>query len=270
MFATANEHCFDERYFELFLSFDAVLDVFSYQPVILGYDIPREKFELYRKYMAQIFGKLMHCKRFTQLRVPTAANAEESGLESQDYIDRMNAAYDIDYDALQDACADKIASLHNKKQVSVHTGADCVLHFDLSGRDWHIDAGDGDLPCGEVYIAPLEQKTRGRVYYETLFIEGRGVFERVTLTIEDGIVAAADNADVSAYFATLTAAQKTVCELGIGMNPGVKSLCGYTVLDEKMIGSFHIAIGANNMFGGENKADMHVDFVGRGEICWKK
>lgn len=50
------------------------------------------------------------------------------------------------------------------------------------------------------------------------------------------------------------------------MNPNVTDLCGYTVLDEKMAGTFHIAVGANNMFGGENKASDHVDFVGCGKV----
>lgn len=59
---------------------------------------------------------------------------------------------------------------------------------------------------------------------------------------------------------------RIVCELGLGMNPNVTDLCGYTLLDEKMAGTFHIAVGANNMFGGENEATDHVDFVGRGEV----
>lgn len=43
-------------------------------------------------------------------------------------------------------------------------------------------------------------------------------------------------------------------------------LCGYTLLDEKMARTFHIAVGANTMFGGENRATDHGDFVGRGEV----
>lgn len=35
IFSTAKESCFDDRYFELFSKFDAVLDVFAYQPIVL-------------------------------------------------------------------------------------------------------------------------------------------------------------------------------------------------------------------------------------------
>ena len=57
-----------------------------------------------------------------------------------------------------------------------------------------------------------------------------------------------------------------MCELGIGLNAHVTELCGYSVLDEKAAGTFHIAVGANNLFGGQNAAADHVDFVGRGRI----
>ena len=52
IFLAAKESCFCERYFDLFTKFDAVLDVFAYRPVILGYEIDEDKFELYRRYMA--------------------------------------------------------------------------------------------------------------------------------------------------------------------------------------------------------------------------
>ena len=86
LFATAKASCFDEKYFELFSKFDAVLDVFAYQPVILGYELEEEQMNLYRRYIGQLFGKLMECKRFTQIRIPTEANARESVLDPEDYI----------------------------------------------------------------------------------------------------------------------------------------------------------------------------------------
>lgn len=54
--------------------------------------------------------------------------------------------------------------------------------------------------------------------------------------------------------------------LGYELEDAQMDLCGYTLLDEKMAGTFHIAVGANTMFGGENRATDHGDFVGRGEV----
>jgi aminopeptidase len=265
IFLCAKESCFGDRYFDLFSKFDAVLDVFAYQPVVLGYSIEDEQMNLYRRYVSQLFYKLMECKRFTQIRIPTEANATESGLAPQEYIQRMNHAYDIDYERLRIACERKVEYFSRVQRVAVYTGADCVLHFDLTGRFWHIDAGDGDLPCGEIYIAPNESKTQGDIFFSTLYLENR-TYTDVTLQISNGEIFDSNYPAVAKYFLDQPRENRIVCEFGIGMNPNVTNLCGYTVLDEKMAGTFHIAVGANNMFGGENMASNHIDFVGCGKI----
>lgn len=122
IFLAAKESCFGEQYFDLFTKFDAVLDVFAYRPVILGYEIGEDQFMLYRKYMAQLFSKLMDCKRFTQIRIPTAANAEESGLDPQDYIQRMERAYDVDYTAIYEACRQEKDRFAGADNVLLRTG----------------------------------------------------------------------------------------------------------------------------------------------------
>lgn len=265
IFSSAKGSCFDERYFELFSNFDAVLDVFAYRPVVLGGQMEQGQMALYRRYMARLFHKLTACKRFTQIRIPTQANAAESHLDPQDYTRRMEEAYDIDYEGLRTACKRAAEQFAGASRVAVHTGDGCVLHLALAGRAWHIDAGDGDLPCGEIYIAPVESKTCGKVFFETFYLEG-AKYRNVTLQVADGEVCGSSHAQIAGYFAGLPRENRIVCELGLGMNPRVTSLCGYTVLDEKMAGTFHIAVGANNMFGGENKASDHIDFVGCGSI----
>ena len=265
IFLAAKDSCFSEQYFDLFTKFDAVLDVFTYRPVILGYEIDKDKFELYRKYMAQLFSKLMNCKRFTQIRIPTAANAEESGLAPQDYIQRMERAYDIDYAAIYEACKKAKDRFEGVDKVLLHTGEDCELSFELTERVWHIDAGDGDLPCGEIYIAPVEDKTQGTVYFETFYLNDTK-YEHVLLHIKDGQISNSNQPEITAFFEKQPQENRVVCELGFGMNPNVTDLCGYTALDEKMCNTFHIAVGANNMFGGANPASDHIDFVGHGTI----
>lgn len=265
IFLAAKESCFGEQYFDLFTKFDAVLDIFTYQPVILGYEIDQNKFELYRKYMAQLFSKFMGCKRFTQIRIPTAANAEESGLDPQDYIQRMEKAYNVDYAAVYEACKQAKGRFEGVNRVLLRTGEDYELSFELTDRVWHIDAGDGDLPCGEIYIAPVEAKTQGTVYFETFYLDD-AKYEHVLLHIKDGRINGSNRPEITAFFDKQPQENRVVCELGFGMNPNVTDLCGYAVLDEKMCGTFHIAVGANNMFGGTNTASEHIDFVGHGTI----
>jgi leucyl aminopeptidase (aminopeptidase T) len=46
----------------------------------------------------------------------------------------------------------------------------------------------------------------------------------------------------------------------MGTNYGIKPV-GWSIYDEKAIGTAHIAIGNNIHLGGVNKASLHVDFV---------
>ena len=265
IFRSAKDSCFDDRYFDLVSKFDAVLDVFAYQPVVLGYQLEEAQTELYRKYISRLFYQLMACRRFTQIRIPTEANAAESGMDPEDFIRRMDRAYDIDYEAVGEACRQAAGKYAGSTRATVYTGEDCVLQLELAGREWIADAGDGDLPCGEIYIAPVENKTNGTVFFEEFRLDDVK-YSNVTLWIENGEVTGSNHEEIAGAFAEMPRENRIVCELGLGMNPNVTDLCGYTVLDEKAAGTFHIAVGANNMFGGENKASDHVDFVGYGKV----
>ena len=261
LFGAASEEAFSDRYFERFSGFDAVLDLFAQEPLTLGEQLPPEQQKRYHRYLARLFAVLMKSGRFAQLRLPTAENAAAAGLEPEDFRRRMTEAYDVDYGALCRACEREAARFSGVTRVALRTGQDCVLHLDLNGRRWSCDAGDGDLPAGEVYIAPVEEQTNGSVFFDTLFLEGRR-FSDVMLRVENGAVCEANDPAVWDWFAARTQAERVVCELGIGLNAHVTELCGYSVLDEKAAGTFHIAVGANNLFGGQNAAADHVDFVG--------
>jgi leucyl aminopeptidase (aminopeptidase T) len=260
LFSVVKDESFGEDYFEKLSSFDAVLDLFSYQPIILGYEIEPRQFALYRKYIATLFSALMKSKRFTQIRIPTADNAEESCLDPVDYIHRMYKAYDIDYENLNKQCKSQVDKYEGLEAITIETSEKCKITFVTKDRAWHIDAGDGDMPCGEIYIAPVEDKTNGTIFFRDIYLDVK-LYNDVIITVCDGKILSADNESVSAYFSNLKDNERTVCELGIGMNPNVNDICGYTVLDEKMQGTFHIAIGSNTMFGGKNTANIHEDFV---------
>jgi len=51
-----------------------------------------------------------------------------------------------------------------------------------------------------------------------------------------------------------------IAELGIGINYGMNPM-GWSVYDEKALGTAHIAIGNNTHLGGVNKASIHIDFI---------
>lgn len=63
------------------------------------------------------------------------------------------------------------------------------------------------------------------------------------------------------FFKSLPENHRVLCELGIGLNPKIKELTDLTFIDEKALGTYHIGLGMNHLFGGKNNCPFHMDFV---------
>lgn len=259
LFEAADSRAFSEAFFKVLEPVDVILDLFADPPSRLSGEYSDQAVQGYRNYMSRFSQWMRHVPKVIQLRLPTAA---------PECAQQLEEAYDIDYIRLKEECRGLICRLESAQELQLKTGRDCILKFCVKGRRWYEDAGDGDLPCGEVYIAPVEQKTQGRVWFETLYLDGQK-YEDVQLWIEDGRVLRGSEPHVQKFLEELPENGRIVCEFGIGMNPKVKGLCGEAFLDEKAADTFHIALGDNTMFGGCNEAPLHMDLVGKGvwETC---
>lgn len=274
MFEQATTDCFDDKYFSMIEKADCAIDLIEGIVSIIERPLEADKMDICRKYMQRLFQTLAARRKFLQVRIPNECNAASSGLEVDEYKERMALAYDIDYYKLYEECREKVEEMNVYSSILIRTGAKKEYEVSLSyeNREWHIDAGDGDLPCGEIYIAPLEELSNGSVYFERIYYSPDGnprakeLITEVVLTIEGGKVSNTNNEQFNQFLRSLSDEDKIVCELGFGMNHNVTSLCGYTLLDEKMGGTFHLAMGDNSMFGGKNEANIHLDMVGNGEI----
>ena len=140
IFAGAKESCFDERYFGLFSKFDAVLDVFACQPIVLGYELEDAQMDLYRRYISQLFEKLVTCRRFAQIRIPTAANAAESGLDPQEYIRRMDRADEAAFEKIRANVYDIFRTVLSVAEKTCGDEEDAVRDF-FARRAQTIPAG---------------------------------------------------------------------------------------------------------------------------------
>lgn len=154
-------------------------------------------------------------------------------------------------------------------------GTDIV--FSVEGREWLVDDGIydkpgswGNLPAGEVFIAPLEGTANGRIVVEAGWYPR--LREDMVLEVRNGLVASIEGGgSVGEKLRELLGfsregetglyrARRNIAEFGIGTNPYAKR--PDIVLEaEKILGTVHIAIGNNKHIGGVNEADLHIDFV---------
>jgi leucyl aminopeptidase (aminopeptidase T) len=201
------------------------------------------------------------------------------GAEIDDDILRYEMS--ADYEAMQVRCAAMAARLETRRLVRVTTpaGTDCT--FDLEGRSWLIDDGRidspsafGNLPGGEVYIAPLRTGAEGVCVIDcSIAVEGLGILEHpIRLTFREGRivdVAGGSEADrVRTVIEQAGSGADIVAELGIGTNDQAR-LTGRIITDEKVLGTAHVAFGHNKgSYGGDNEATIHIDGVMADASIW--
>lgn len=255
-----------KSWFAQFGSITAIVDLMDKPIGMPPEQLEKEKFPVFGKILSDLFGFMSKHEKMIQITMPTEKNALVAGCDYETYKSRIMTALDVDYDELAKSCADKIDEFKGNER-RIRTGKDCELILDTTGRVWNIDAGEGAFPCGEIYIAPVEEKTNGTIYFDKLVLDGETTFENVILTITDGRLT---GSNCNAFMAFMKGVPENgadiVAELGIGMNPNVVKTNEVSELDEDALGTLHIAFGMNIMFGGKNNCRFHIDFVTTGEI----
>jgi leucyl aminopeptidase (aminopeptidase T) len=164
----------------------------------------------------------------------------------------------------------------DKIRIKANDGTD--LTFSIKGRppliadgvidDEDMDRGDVGLniPDGETFIAPLEHSANGYILFDYIVTNGFGFIKNLEIKFKDGKVVwyDADKKGKDAFKKFLganTGEKDRIAELGIGTNPAAKFV-GKTIVDEKIFGSIHIAIGNNTgAYHGKNEASSHLDMI---------
>ncbi len=202
---------------------------------------------------------------------PTAALAQQAGMPEQDYGGFVERALFLDqadpvaaWSRLHDQQAGVIDRLRTAREVQIETdGTD--LRLNVEGRTWINSDGRRNMPSGEVFTGPHEHSANGTIRFDVPSTT-RGVdVANVELTFNDGEVVAAHahvgDQHLQAALAT-DAGARFLGELGIGTNTGIDRATGSTLLDEKMAGTVHLALGRSYPeTGGTNNSAVHWDLI---------
>ena len=130
---------------------------------------------------------------------------------------------------------------------------------------WVNSDGRRNMPSGEVFTGPSSASGVIRFGVPS---SPRGVrVSGVSLEFRDGVVVAAraDEGDevLQAMLATDDGARR-LGEVGIGTNTGIDRAVGLTLLDEKIGGTVHLALGRSYPeTGGTNESAIHWDLICR-------
>jgi aminopeptidase len=210
-------------------------------------------------------------KRWCGTIWPTPALAQQAGMSDDGYAAFVNRALFLDrldpvaaWRELSDRQQRVVERLTQAREIRIEAdGTDLRLRVD--GRTWINSNGRRNMPSGEVFTGPLEDSATGTIRF-TIPSSPRGVLvEDVELTFEGGRVTRATAGRGQDYLDAALATDdgaRLLGELGIGTNTGIDRPTGSILLDEKMAGTVHLALGRSYPeTGGRNVSALHWDLI---------
>ncbi len=120
----------------------------------------------------------------------------------------------------------------------------------------------GNLPSGEVYLAPWEDKSNGKIVIDGS-MAGIGMLDTpITIEVINGYAEKITGGDEAVKLTDMLdkagREARAVAEFGIGTNYKAE-LIGEILEDEKVYGTIHIAFGNNKSMGGNITVGSHLD-----------
>ena len=160
----------------------------------------------------------------------------------------------------------RLADVMNKgREVHITAPGGTDIRFGVAGRKWINCDGHANFPDGEVFTAPMEDATEGEVYFPWPAIYGGREVQGVRLRFKAGrcVEASAEkNEKYLVQMLDLDKGARVVGELALGTNYEIKQQTKDILFDEKIGGTFHMALGAAYPeAGGTNVSGLHWDMV---------
>lgn len=202
---------------------------------------------------------------------PTYAYAQDAGMSLEEYEDFVFTAVHAEEDdpigywqrsgTEQQKAIDFLA---NKQQVALH-GPNVDLTLSIKGRTFINSIGHFNMPDGEIFTGPVEDSANGWVKFTYPAINGGVSVEGAELTFNKGRVKTAKaekNQEYLLKMLELDQGSRYLGEFAIGTNKDITRFTGNILFDEKIGGSFHMALGAGYPeTGSKNKSAIHWDLI---------
>ena len=157
-----------------------------------------------------------------------------------------------------------VERIEGHDRVELH-GPFVDLSLSIKGRTFRNASGQHNLPDGEIYTGPVEDSANGWVRYTYPAVYQGRVVEGVELTFEEGKVVKATarkNQDFLLQMLNTDPGARFLGEFAIGTNFEINRFTHNILFDEKIGGSFHMAVGAGYPeTGSQNKSIIHWDMI---------
>lgn len=157
-----------------------------------------------------------------------------------------------------------LSRIEGRRQV-VLSGPNVDLTLSIEGRKFVNACGEHNMPDGEIYTGPVEESLNGWVKFTYPAIYSGTLVEGVELTFSNGKVTQAKAEKNGPFLLEMLesdAGARYVGEFAIGTNYEINHFSHNILFDEKIGGTFHMALGAGYPeTGSRNKSLIHWDMI---------
>jgi aminopeptidase len=202
---------------------------------------------------------------------PTNAYASDAEMSLQEFEDfYFGACLADDGDPLgawkraSDECERLAEWIDGHSEVQV-TAPGTDIRLGIEGRKFIAASGEHNMPDGEFFTGPIEDSVEGEVSFHLPAMVGGREVTGARFRFEGGRIVDASaerNEDYLIELIDTDEGSRRLGELGIGTNYGIDRGTRDVLLDEKIGGTVHMAVGASYPeTGGTNESAVHTDLV---------
>ena len=210
-------------------------------------------------------------RRWSLTIFPTAAHAQDADMSTDEFAAFLEAACMLDRPDPVTAWRDHSARqagmidwLRGRSDIRI-TAPGTDFRLSVEGRSWVNSDGKRNFPSGEVFTGPVEDSAEGHVHFTyPVVTQGREVAD-IRLRFAAGVVVdASASKNESFLIATLDTdpGARRLGEFAFGTNDGITRWTKNILLDEKMGGTVHMALGSGYPeTGSQNTSAIHWDMI---------
>ncbi len=251
---------------------DAVFNLMAEENTRENANVSPERRAVFNKGMAKLRQAMGGCcgdGKSVMTTFPTVGLAQQAGMSLDEFAEYYFAALlpeltdPVGYwKQFGEKQADLVSKLNAATTFHI-VSDDTDFSFRIDDRTFVNESGRGNLPGGEVYIGPVEETVEGTIAF-TYSTRRRGQsIEGIRLRVEKGrVVDASAYVNESSLLELLDTDEgaRNIGEFAFGTNEGIHTFIGNTLFDEKMAGTFHVALG-RGLAGNQVKSAIHWDIV---------
>ncbi|KKU46359.1 MAG: Peptidase M29 aminopeptidase II [Parcubacteria group bacterium GW2011_GWB1_46_8] len=184
---------------------------------------------------------------------PTPEEADIEGMSYENYVRLFFASCNQPWDKIQKT-QDKLKNILDKGKLLTLTANPndkdprkrTKLEMSIKGMTFSNCTIDKNYPGAEIFSAPIKNSVNGQVFAEGMYSYNGKRMKNISLRFENGRVVSATAQSGEKYLLEIIdtdEGSRYLGEIALGTNPGLRQRLFNPLLNEKVGGSFHLALG---------------------------